>query len=80
MQLIPSFEGDQIRPGDPATTRRATVFNAMIDKRPALIARCATPTTSWPRSRCAREHGPAASPSAPAATRSPGMSLSTTGS
>jgi FAD/FMN-containing dehydrogenase len=42
MQLIPSFQGDQIRPGDDAYDDARTVFNAMIDKRPALIARCAT--------------------------------------
>ena len=42
MQLIPSFEGDQIRPGDAGYDDARTVFNAMVDKRPALIARCAT--------------------------------------
>ena len=41
MQLIPSFEGDQIRPGDAGYDDARTVFNAMVDKHPALIARCA---------------------------------------
>ena len=39
-----------------ATTRRAAVYNAMIDKRPALIARCATPDDVARAVAFARDH------------------------
>ena len=37
---IPGFEGELIRPADSAYEEARQVYNAMIDKRPALIARC----------------------------------------
>ena len=40
-QLATSIRGEVIRPGDPAYDDTRQVYNAMIDKRPALIARCA---------------------------------------
>jgi len=36
------FTGELILPGDPRYDTSRAVFNAMIDKHPALIARCAT--------------------------------------
>lgn len=35
-----SLHGALLRPGDDGYDTARTVFNAMIDKRPALIARC----------------------------------------
>jgi FAD/FMN-containing dehydrogenase len=37
-----SFTGELIGPGDPAYEQVRTVHNGLIDKRPALIARCRT--------------------------------------
>lgn len=42
-QLKSRFRGELIRPGEPAYDAARTVFNAAIDRRPALVARCTGP-------------------------------------
>ncbi|HMG26599.1 MAG TPA: FAD-binding oxidoreductase [Acidimicrobiia bacterium] len=37
---LPGFGGELVRPGDPAYDELRSVFNGMIDRHPALIARC----------------------------------------
>ncbi|HLM16405.1 MAG TPA: hypothetical protein VK549_01205, partial [Acidimicrobiia bacterium] len=37
-----SFGGDLLRPGDPGYDEARRLHNGMIDKHPALIARCLT--------------------------------------
>jgi FAD/FMN-containing dehydrogenase len=39
---IPGFAGELVRPGDDGYDRHRTVWNAMADRRPSLIARCAS--------------------------------------
>ncbi len=41
--LDSQFTGELIRPDDPGYDEARQIFNGAIDKRPALIARCATP-------------------------------------
>ena len=40
--LAAAMRGNLVQPGDPSYDEARTVYNAMIDKHPALIARCAT--------------------------------------
>jgi FAD binding domain/Berberine and berberine like len=55
--LVPTgFEGELVRPGDPDYDEARSVYNAMIDRRPALIARCATPDDVASTIRLAREN------------------------
>src|SRR6476619_2474278 len=39
-QLAPSFLGQFIQPSDPGYDEARRIHNGLIDKRPALIARC----------------------------------------
>jgi hypothetical protein len=56
-ELGSSFGGTLIEPADPGYDEARALFNAMIDKRPALIARCATADDVANVIRLAREHG-----------------------
>jgi hypothetical protein len=40
--LTRSFSGDVLTAGEPGYDEVRTIWNAMVDKRPALIARCAS--------------------------------------
>jgi FAD/FMN-containing dehydrogenase len=40
VQLDDTFQGQRFAPGDDAYDEARAVYNAMIDKRPALVARC----------------------------------------
>lgn len=40
--LAAELQGELITPADAGYDEARTIYNAMIDKRPALIARCAT--------------------------------------
>jgi FAD/FMN-containing dehydrogenase len=39
---IAGFQGQMLRPDDPSYDDARRVFNGMIDRRPAIIARCTT--------------------------------------
>jgi hypothetical protein len=55
-ELVAQFRGALIRPGDPTYDGARAVYNAMIDRRPALIARCASVADVIAAVNFAREH------------------------
>src|SRR5271166_3543412 len=56
-ELAAVMRGDLIMPGDPGYDQARAVYNAMIDKRPAAIARCRDAADVITCVRFAREHG-----------------------
>ncbi len=56
MLELPNFHGRLIGPGDPAYETARPVYNAMIDRRPALIATCADTDDVVKALAYAREH------------------------
>ena len=56
-ELAGALRGDLIRPGDPGYDQARAVYNAMIDKHPAAIARCRDSADVITCMRFAREHG-----------------------
>ena len=55
--LADEFSGQLIGPEQPGYDEARRVFNAMIDRRPALIARCASTADVVAAVHAAREHG-----------------------
>ena len=56
-ELAATLRGSLIMPGDPGYDEARAVYNAMIDKRPAAIARCRDTADVIACVRFAREHG-----------------------
>jgi FAD/FMN-containing dehydrogenase len=57
LELDAAFQGQQFRPGDGGYDEARAVYNAMVDKRPALIARCSGVGDVIDAVHLAREHG-----------------------
>jgi FAD/FMN-containing dehydrogenase len=57
LNFAESLRGRLARPGDGGYDEARKVWNGMIDRRPALIARCAGPADVIATVRFAREHG-----------------------
>jgi hypothetical protein len=55
-ELRPSFSGELLAPGDASYDAARTIWNAMIDRRPGLIARCASTEDVAAAVRLARKH------------------------
>src|SRR5947199_7368860 len=68
-ELETSFRGERVRPGDPSYDEHRKVWNGSIDRRPALVARCAGADDVVAALRLAREDG------LPIAVRSGGHSF-----
>src|SRR3954454_21121177 len=56
-ELKRGFEGEILLPGDGAYESARKIWNAMIDRRPAVIARCATTSDVVRGVSFARDHG-----------------------
>src|SRR5450755_4329926 len=56
-ELAAAMRGDLIMPGNPGYDQARAVYNAMIDKHPAVIARCRDAADVITCVRFAREHG-----------------------
>ncbi|MFB3819095.1 MAG: FAD-binding oxidoreductase [Candidatus Methylomirabilales bacterium] len=56
-ELKGGFAGEVLRPSDSGYEGARRIWNAMIDKRPAVIARCATPADVARGVRFARDNG-----------------------
>ena len=56
-ELAAAVRGDLILPGDPGYDQARAVYNAMIDKHPAAIARCRDTADVITCVRFARSHG-----------------------
>src|SRR5499433_1371378 len=56
-ELAAAVRGDLITPGDPGYDQARAVYNGMIDKHPAAIARCRDTADVIACVRFAREHG-----------------------
>jgi FAD/FMN-containing dehydrogenase len=56
-ELSSSFAGELVTPGDPTYDDRRRVWNGSIDRRPALIARCAGVADVIAAVRFAQKHG-----------------------
>ena len=54
---IPGFAGEIVVPGDPCYESARRIWNAMIDRRPAVIARCSSPGDVATTLRFARAAG-----------------------
>lgn len=54
---IDGFAGELVKPGDPAYDSRREIWNAMVDRRPALIARCSSASDVSAAIRHGREAG-----------------------
>ena len=52
-----NFKGDLLQPGDADYEHARTIWNAMIDKRPSLIARCKSTSDIVEAVRFANSHG-----------------------
>jgi FAD/FMN-containing dehydrogenase len=56
LNLQSNFEGDVLRPGEPSYDEARTIWNGMIDRKPAAIARCRTEQDVVRSVNFAREH------------------------
>ena len=56
-ELERNLRGSVVLPGQPDYDEARTIWNAMIDKRPAAIVRCAGAADVWAAVNFARDHG-----------------------
>lgn len=56
-RLAKSFSGELLEPGAPGYEEARRVHNGLVDKRPALVARCRTASDIVEAVRLGREHG-----------------------